>query len=60
MSQLIRGTSQLDEGFSEETRSQSGSDIIFTPADMSDGDADKLLQAVLSLPAEQRECKYCA
>lgn len=60
MSQLVRGQSQLDEGFSEETRSQSDSDMImYSAVDLSDIDLNtqKVLQSVLALPAEQRECK---
>lgn len=60
MSQIIRGQSQLDEGFSEETRSQSDSDMMYSAIDPSDPTAaQKVLQAYMALPAEQRECK-CA
>ena len=60
MSQIIRGQSQLDEGFSEETRSQSDSEMIFSAVDLSDvdGNAQKVLQQLMALPAEQRECEY--
>lgn len=60
MSQLMRGQSQLDEGFSEETRSQADSDMMYSAIDMSDADAStqKVLQSLLALPAEQRECKW--
>lgn len=60
MSQIVRSQSQLDEGFSEETRSQSDSEMIFSSAlDTSDPNivAQKVLQQLMALPAEQRECK---
>lgn len=60
MSQLIRSQSQLDEGFSEETRSQADSDMMYSAIDLADADAtsQKVLQSLLALPAEQRECRW--
>lgn len=59
MSHLISGQTQLDEGFSEETRSQSDSEMMFSAVDMTDIDANtqKVLQQIMALPAEQRECR---
>lgn len=52
---MLRGHSQLDEGFSEETRSLSDSDML-DPADTS---FHHILQMVLALPDEQRRRESC-
>ncbi|KAK5110784.1 hypothetical protein LTR85_000729 [Meristemomyces frigidus] len=50
---MLRGHSQLDEGFSEETRSLSDSDMMYSGE--LDANHKQLLDMVLDLPAEQRK-----
>ncbi|KAK4543007.1 hypothetical protein LTR36_006005 [Oleoguttula mirabilis] len=50
-SPMLRGHSQLDEGFSEETRSLADSDMMY-PGEL-DANAQQVLDMVLNLPPEQ-------
>lgn len=52
-SHMARNHSQLDEGFSEETRSLSDSDMMYSN-DL-DANHQQLLAMVLDLPADQRK-----
>lgn len=48
---------QLDEGYSEETRSEPDSDMTFTASDeaLLDASAAEILQTTLGLPADKRK-----
>jgi hypothetical protein len=53
--------SQLDEGYSEETRSQPDSDMVFTGMEDTsspDGRMAECVNAVVGLPAEKRQREF--
>ena len=62
---MLRRQSQLDEGFSEETRSQSDSDMLYAQVESENGvgiedvgideKVQQILQLLLGLPAEARK-----
>lgn len=55
---VVNGHHQLDEGYSEETRSQPDSDMVYVDMDdaaAADMAGDELLQMALALPEDKRK-----